>query len=215
MQTLLYITASHRPDDVSVSRRIAGAFVQMVQGACPGLCVQRLHLDGAKLPYTSPAILQNWGRIGSGDALSDLAPADRENIRQMERLTAQFAAADRYVFAVPHYNQLVPYELVQYFTAVVRAETTMHFDETGCHGLLRGKKALAVYASGGPMAVDGQAVTLGDQWLRMVLAANGVTDTRVVVAENADFVGYGAGQDRLVAQKIEQCRAELEDFCRD
>ena len=154
MQTLLYITASHRPDDVSVSRRIAGAFVQMVQGACPGLCVQQLHLDGAKLPYTSPAILQNWGRIGSGAALSDLAPADRENIRQMERLTAQFAAADRYVFAVPHYNQLVPYELVQYFTAVVRADAGQKGAGGVCQRRPHGGRRPGGNA-GGPVAAHG------------------------------------------------------------
>lgn len=61
----------------------------------------------------------------------------------------RFASADAYVFNVPLWNNGMPYVLKQFVDVVTQPGWTFGFDmQQGYSGLLKGKKALVVHASG-------------------------------------------------------------------
>ena len=69
--------------------------------------------------------------------------------RAIRAVFDRFAAADAYVVNVPIWNNGIPYVLKQYIDLVTQPGWSFGFDpETGYSGLLGGKKATIVHASG-------------------------------------------------------------------
>jgi len=61
----------------------------------------------------------------------------------------QFTAADAYLFSVPMWNAGVPYVLKQWIDIITQPGMLFGFHPaTGYTGLVRGKKAAAIYTSG-------------------------------------------------------------------
>lgn len=90
--------------------------------------------------------------VGAKMALFSGAEADREQRAAWEGIRAvfdRFASADLYVFNVPLWNNAIPYVLKQFIDVVTQPGWTFGFDpQAGYTGLLRGKKAYVVHASG-------------------------------------------------------------------
>jgi len=87
----------------------------------------------------------------------------------------RFAAADAYVFNIPLWNNGIPYVLKQFIDVVTQPGWAFGFDpQKGYSGLLAGKRALIVHASG--VYYQGIAEGFGDDlstpyiesWLRLI-----------------------------------------------
>ena len=87
----------------------------------------------------------------------------------------RFAAADLYVFNVPLWNNGIPYILKQFIDVVTQPGWAFGFDmEKGYSGLLAGKKACVVHASG--VYYEGISPSFGadfstpylDDWLKFI-----------------------------------------------
>lgn len=116
--------------------------------------------------------------VGAKMALFTGAEADSEQKRAWETAKAvfeRFAAADLYVFNVPLWNNGLPYILKQFIDVVTQPGWTFGFDmEKGYSGLLSGKKACVVHASG--VYYEGIAPNFGadfstpylDDWLKFI-----------------------------------------------
>ena len=89
--------------------------------------------------------------------------------------------ADVVVMGVPVYNFSIPAVLKAWIDMISRARLTFRYTENGPVGLLQGKKAYIVVASGG-VAV-GSDYDFATPYLRHALAFIGITDIEFVAAE--------------------------------
>ncbi|MCY1705544.1 FMN-dependent NADH-azoreductase [Pannonibacter sp. SL95] len=113
-------------------------------------------------------------------------PAERSSEQKLklalsDTLVAELKAADVLVIAAPVYNFGIPASLKAWVDLVARARETFRYTENGPEGLLKGKKAYVVVASGG-VPVN-SPVDFATPYLKQVLAFIGITDVTVIAAD--------------------------------
>jgi FMN-dependent NADH-azoreductase len=105
-----------------------------------------------------------------------------------DELVEELKAADAIVIGVPVYNFSIPATLKAWIDMVSRARLTFRYTENGPIGLLEGKTAYAVIATGG-VAV-GSPLDFATPYLRHALEFLGIKDVKVIAADrinsNAD-----------------------------
>ena len=107
--------------------------------------------------------------------------AQRAALAESDALVAELEAADVLVFGSPIYNFGVPAALKAWVDMIARARLTFRYTENGPEGLLKGKKAYIVIASGG-VPVD-SPVDFATPYLRQALAFVGISDVEVIAAD--------------------------------
>ncbi len=110
----------------------------------------------------------------------------RAALAESDALVAELKAADVVVIGAPIYNFGVPAALKAWIDMVARARLTFRYTENGPEGLLEGKQAYVVIASGG-VPVD-SAVDFATPYLRHALAFIGITDVEVIAAERLNSI---------------------------
>ncbi len=110
----------------------------------------------------------------------------RAALAESDALVAELKAADVVVIGAPIYNFGVPAALKAWIDMVARARLTFRYTENGPEGLLEGKQAYVVIASGG-VPVD-SAVDFATPYLRHALAFIGITSVEVIAAERLNSI---------------------------
>jgi FMN-dependent NADH-azoreductase len=105
----------------------------------------------------------------------------RAKLALSDELIAELIAAEVVVIGVPVYNFSVPAALKAWIDQVARAHLTFRYTEHGPEGLLKGKRAYLVMASGG-VAV-GSETDFATGYLRHVLGFLGITEVEIVAAD--------------------------------
>jgi FMN-dependent NADH-azoreductase len=127
-----------------------------------------------------------------------------------EELIAELENADEYVFGVAMHNFSIPASLRLWVDQVLRRGRTFAYSEAGPKGLLTGKKATVLMASGG---VYEPGTPLGswnfvDPYLKVVLGFVGVTDVKVVSASGAAQLMMGTiDRDTFLKPTLELVRS--------
>ena len=98
------------------------------------------------------------------------------------QLIAQLQSADVLVIGVPIYNFSVPAALKAWVDQICRAGVTFQYTENGPQGLLEGKRAVIVIASGG-VPIDSPA-DFATPYMKQVLSFIGITDVEVIPADS-------------------------------
>lgn len=129
-------------------------------------------------------------------APDERTPEQRERLAESDRLVAELQAADVIVIGSPIYNFGVPAVLKAWVDMIARARLTFRYTENGPVGLLEGKKAYVVIASGG-VPVD-SPVDFATPYLRQALAFVGITDVEVIRADRINSRGEDALDDARV-----------------
>lgn len=111
---------------------------------------------------------------------AERSDAQRDRLAGSDALVAEMRAADTLVIGLPVYNFGVPAALKAWIDQIARARETFRYTETGPVGLLTGKRAIIVAASGG-MAIDSE-IDFATPYLRHALAFVGITDVTVIAA---------------------------------
>src|SRR3546814_698354 len=113
------------------------------------------------------------------DWSSDVCSSDL--LAGSEELIGEIEAADTIIITAPIYNFAIPASLKAWIDQVTRARRTFSYTEVGPEGLLRGKRAYIVFASGGvPL---GSQVDFASGYLRHILGFIGITDVHVIAAD--------------------------------
>ncbi|MEL7182824.1 MAG: NAD(P)H-dependent oxidoreductase [Pseudomonadota bacterium] len=124
---------------------------------------------------------------------ANFTPKDQRNSDQRQALAlsdalvAEVQAADTLLIALPIYNFSVPASLKAWIDLIARAGLTFKYSETGPKGLLTGKRAIVVVASGG-VPMD-SPVDFATPYIRQVLGFIGIKDVTIV---NADAMATDA-----------------------
>jgi FMN-dependent NADH-azoreductase len=171
---VLHLDASSRYQG-SVSRALSGRFIEALRGELEATDVR--HRDvAAGLPFVDA----DW--VGA-----NFTPADQRNEQQREKLARsdalvqELADADLIVIGTPVYNFSIPASLKAWIDLVARAGLTFRYTENGPEGLLKGKKAYVIVATGGtPVGSD---IDFASGYLRHVLGFIGIDDVTVIGAE--------------------------------
>lgn len=105
----------------------------------------------------------------------------REALALSDTLVAELKNADILVIGVPIYNFSIPAALKAWIDMIARARLTFRYTKNGPKGLLEGKKAYLVVATGGVPV--GSAVDFATPYLKHALAFIGITDVEVIAAD--------------------------------
>ncbi|KGM06199.1 FMN-dependent NADH-azoreductase [Methylophaga thiooxydans] len=183
--TILHINSSGRFSG-SVTRDISTQLVTQLQQQRGTTPVQRDLAEGI------PFIDENWITANFTD------PEQRTEAQQTvlgfsDELIEELQQASHIVIAAPIYNFSVPAVLKAWIDQVARARVTFRYTENGPEGLLKGKKAYLVIASGGvPL---GSEVDFVSPYLRQVMSFLGIDDVTVI---NANELGEAANEAEVV-----------------
>jgi FMN-dependent NADH-azoreductase len=187
MPTLLHIDASPL-GEASISRHLSAEFVRKWQQANPdGKVIARDLTTTGISPVDG-----NWvGAVYTQE--ESRTSAQKETVALSDKLIAELEAADEYVFGVPMHNFGIPSTMKLWIDQVVRVGRTFSYSESGPVGLLKGKKATFMIASGGvyskgtPMA----PYDFVEPYLRAVFSFLGLSNTDFIVAGGASAVMSG------------------------
>ena len=180
MPTLLHLDSSPLPS--SISRELTAEFVNTWTAAHPdGTLIHRDLALNPPTPLDAQWIAANFTpeveRTAEQRAL--LAPSDQ--------LIAELNQADEYVFGVAMHNFSIPSTLKLWIDQIARAGHTFSYGAEGPKGLLTGKKATILIATGGTYDVGTPfgAYNFVEPYLKAVLGFLGVTDVTFVTAGGA------------------------------
>ncbi|WP_017473550.1 FMN-dependent NADH-azoreductase [Amphibacillus jilinensis] len=187
MTTVLYITANPNDASMSYSKAVGDTFIKAYQKNNPDHEVITVDLYASYIPYIDSEVFAGWGKLQSGADFTSLTEAEQNKVQRLDALCSQFIEADKYVIASPLWNLSIPPILKAYFDAVAVAGKTFKHTEQGAVGLLAGKKALHIQASGGVYSQGpGAAKEMGHRYVKTILTFFGVEDLQGLFVEGHD-----------------------------
>ena len=182
MAKLLYIEASPRKTR-SKSIEVAKTFLDALHRAQPSLEVDTLDLWSTELPRFDGNVLDAKYAILHGQPHTD---GQAQAWRQVEKVIARFKAPDCYLFSLPMWNFGLPYILKHYIDVIIQPGLTFSFSPAeGYSGLVKGKKAVAVYARGGAYSegTGMEGYDMQSKALAGILGFIGLTDLNSIFVE--------------------------------
>src|ERR1700678_3345032 len=195
MPILLHLDTS--PLEASISRELGREFVKTWKAAhADGHVIYRDLAASPPKPVDSAWIYSNFTPAPSRSEEQTAALA------LSEELIDELQQADEYVIGVPFHNFSIPSVLKLWIDQITRGGRTFSYGESGPKGLLEGKKATVLVASGGVYepGTPRAAVDFIQPYLKAILGFIGVTDVTFINAGGTREVLMGA-VDRQVFLK--------------
>jgi len=203
MPTLLHLDSS--PLESSISRELTREFVKTWQNAHPDGTV--IYRDLAANP---PKPVDTAWIYSAHTPETSRTPEQKAALAPSDEMIAELLRADEYVIGVAMHNFSIPSVLKLWIDQVVRKGHTFVYAESGPQGMLHGKKATILAASGGVYAAGTPASALNfvDPYLKTILGLIGVTDVKFVTAGGAAQVIMGAvDRETFLKPTLEAVRA--------
>jgi FMN-dependent NADH-azoreductase len=161
----------------SVSRRLTEEFVRRWEVVHPGGKLIERDLTKTELaPITAQWVSAAYTPEGSR------SPEHRQLLAVSDSLIAELEAANEYVIGVPMHNLGIPSTIKLWIDQIARAGKTFAYIGGQPQGLLRGKKATFLVASGGKYDSGTAPASLNfiEPYLRAVFAFLGISDTTFI-----------------------------------
>lgn len=142
---LLFVKGSPRAEK-STSGRVAESFLAAYRAKHPDAEIDVLDLWATPLPeFDGDRAAAKMSFFGEGT----LEGARKTAWDEIVAITQRFSSADDYLFTVPMWNGGVPYRLKLYIDIIMQPGLLFGFDPAaGYSGLLKNKRATAIYTSG-------------------------------------------------------------------
>jgi FMN-dependent NADH-azoreductase len=182
MSQVLLVTSSPR-GAASHSSRVAGNLADQLVSSDPRSTVVARDLFKDSLPHIGEDFV-----TALGTPAEQRTATQKAAIAVSDQLIAELFAADVVVIASSMINFGVSSTLKTYIDYVLRAGATFRYTQNGPEGLVKGKKAFIVRASGGVYS-DGpaKAADFQESYLRHVLGFIGITDVETIHIEGVAF----------------------------
>jgi len=111
----------------------------------------------------------------------DRTDMQRETLALSDSLITEIKQADTIVIGSPVYNFSVPAVLKAWIDQIARVGVTFKYTPDGPVGLLSGKRAIIVIASGGtPVGSD---IDYASSYLKHIMGFIGITDVTIIAAD--------------------------------
>ncbi len=199
MSTLLHVDSSPLYGR-SVSRQLSDAFVAQWRSSHPDGRVIDRDLNGTSIPPISA----EW--VGAV-----YTPEEARTSRQKELLSlsdsllADLEQADEYVFGVPMHNFSVPSVLKLWIDQIARVEKTFSYADGKPKGLIIGKKATFIIATGGIYDARTQMASFNfvEPYLRSLFGFLGLTDVTFLTAGGTMALNHGQDREAFLAPHLQ------------
>lgn len=198
MPTLLRIDSSPLYDH-SVSRQLTGAFVEKWKSAHPdGIVIDR-DLNATQI---SPITAEWVGAVFTPEETR--TPLQKKLLEPSDSLVAELYQADQYLFGVPMHNFGVPSVLKLWVDQITRVGKTFSYADGKGKGLLVGKKATFIIATGGIYDQQTQLASFNfvEPYLRSLFGFLGVTDATFLTAGGTTALRHGQDRDAFLAPHL-------------
>ncbi|PEY97777.1 FMN-dependent NADH-azoreductase, partial [Bacillus sp. AFS018417] len=170
MTKVLFITANPNSAEASFGMAVGEAFIEAYKNEHPQDEVVTIDLFNTTVPEIDTEVFAAWGKFAAGEGFETLSESQQQKIAAMNTNLETFMNADRYVFVTPMWNFSYPPVVKAYLDNLSIAGKTFKYTENGPVGLLEGKKALHIQATGGIYSEGAYAVMdFGRQHLNAVL----------------------------------------------
>jgi len=190
----------------SVSRKLTAEFAKTWTKAHPGGTVISRDLTTLDIPVVNGA----W--VAAAYMPEGARTAEQKDaLAVSELLIAELQKADEYVVGVPMHNFGVPSTLKLWIDQVVRAGKTFAYSAAGRNGLLTGKKATLLIASGGVYEEGSamEALNFVTPYLRTVFGFMGITDVNIIAAGGTQKLMTGeVDSQTFLAPSLEKVHAQ-------
>ena len=204
MPTLLHIDSSPLYER-SVSRQLTGAFVTEWKASHPDGQVIDRDLSATTIAPINAA----W--VGAAyTPAQERTPQQLELLGLSDALIAEIEHADELVIGVPMHNFGVPSVLKLWIDQIARVGKTFSYSEGGPKGLINGKKATFVIATGGVYDAQTRMASFNfvEPYLRSVFAFLGVIDTTFLTAGGTAALNRGQNRDMFLAPHLQAVQAQ-------
>lgn len=208
MSTLLHIDSSPLYGR-SVSRQLTGAFVTEWKSSHPDGTVVYRDLNAIQIPPISA----EWvGAAYTPEAAR--TPQQKELLSLSDSLLAELEQADEYVIGVPMHNFGVPSVLKLWIDQIARVGRTFSYTDRGPKGLIVGKKATFLIATGGIYDAQTQMASFNfvEPYLRSVFGFLGVNDATFLTAGGTAALNQGHDRDAFLAPHLQAVQAHAQTF---
>jgi len=199
MPTLLQIDSSPLYAR-SVSRQLTGAFVAQWKSSHPdGRVVDR------DLYATSiPPISAEW--VGAVYTPEEARTSEQKELLSLsDSLLTELEQSDEYVFGVPMHNFGVPSVLKLWIDQITRVGKTFSYADGRPKGLIIGKKATFIIATGGIYDAQTQMASFNfvEPYLRSRFCLHGFSDVYFLTAGGTMALNHGKDRDAFLAPHLQ------------
>jgi FMN-dependent NADH-azoreductase len=203
MATLLHLNTS--PMASSVSRELTREFVSNWKANHPaGLVIDR------DLAANPPKPLDQAWIYATFTPEEARQPEQKDLIAYSDQCISELELADEYVIGVAMHNFSIPSVLKLWIDQVVRRGRTFAYGAEGPKGLLSGKKATVLVATGGvyDAGTPYAALNFIDPYLRTILGFIGITDVEFVTAGGtAQLMSGTVDRGQFLQPHLDQVRS--------
>jgi len=135
-----------------------------------------------------------------------------EVLKLSDELIAELKTADEYVFGVAMHNFSIPSVLKLWIDQISRAGETYSYENGAAVGLLRGRKATFLVASGGSYEAGSPraAMNFVEPYLRSLFAFLGVTEIQVINAGGTGQARHGVARETILQPAIASIQGAFE-----
>jgi FMN-dependent NADH-azoreductase len=203
MATLLKIDSSPLYER-SVSRQLTTAFTNKWTSAHPDGKVIDRDLNATDIPTLTGA----W--VGAAYTPEEARTPEQKKLLELsDAFIAELQRADEYVFGVPMHNFSVPSALKLWIDQIARVGKTFSYADGTPKGLLAGKKATFIVATGGKYDAQTQLASFNfvEPYLRSLFAFLGVTDATFITAGGTAVLNYGQDRQAFLAPHLDAVHA--------
>ena len=185
MPKLLAIESSPR-GEYSISRTLTAKFIDAWKTAHAGGSVEIRDVFKEPLPFVDAP----W-MAGAYTPAESHSPEAAAAIKVSNDAVAQLMGADHLVIGTSMYNFSIPAALKAWIDHICRVNLTF---STTYEGLVKGKKATVIFASGGVYTPGSptEAYNMATGYLRAILGFIGITDVTFVMAGGSSGINTGA-----------------------
>ncbi len=199
MATLLRIDSSPLYGG-SVSRQLTEAFVTQWKASHPDGSVAHRDLNATAIPPITREWIQT---VHTPEAVR--TPEQNKLLVLSDTLLAELEEADEYVLGVPMHNFSVPAVLKLWIDQISRVGKTFSYANGTPKGLIVGKKATFIIATGGNYDAQTQMASFNfvEPYLRSLFGFLGVTDATFLTAGGTMALIYGQDRDAFLAPHLQ------------
>lgn len=186
MSKVLYIWSNPKSEQESFSLSVGREFINEYKNTHPNDQIVEIDTYNYLIPYIDTDVFSGWGKLQTGTNFDMLTADEQKKVGRISYITDEFVSADKYVFVTPMWNFTVPPMMKAYIDAICIAGKTFKYTENGPVGLLQGKKAVHVQASGGIYSQGPAAgLEMGDRYIKSICNFIGITDYAAIFIEGA------------------------------
>jgi FMN-dependent NADH-azoreductase len=208
MSILLHINSSPLYGR-SVSRELTGVFVTQWKSSHPDGTVVNRDLNSTPIP----PINADWvGAVYTPEEAR--TPQQKELLSLSDSLLAELERADEYVIGVPMHNFGVPSVLKLWIDQISRVGRTFSYANGTPKGLIVGKRATFIIATGGIYDAQTQMASFNfvEPYLRSVFGFLGVTDVGFLTAGGTMALNHGQDRDAFLAPHLQAVQRQAQTF---